>query len=454
LTLRAGVARVDITPPLGVPVSCWGVRSGLAERIDEPLAAQALVLDDGERQLAIVATDLVFAGAETTAATRARVQALTEIPAEAVLVNAAHNHAAARLSRGSGVAGLPDADEFAVYAALLPELLAGAVYGAARRLEPARIGAAVGRASGVSVNRVDREAAVDEAVPVLRVDAAGGRTLALVVSFACHPITIGGQARGWDTDYPGPLRRALEPAFLGVECLFLQGCAGDVAPFDFWFGNYEARPHGRATRDELGKAVAAAALEALPAAASADARLGARSERLALPRRRLPWSLDEVVAARERLAAEPDERYAEAWPDDLHTAVSAQRHPLSYRRGAVAMYEDMLRRADEPVEPELQTLAIGDVALAANPFELFNGPGRAIRAGSPFGVTFVLGYTNDYLGYLPPAELVDRIADVPLDEVLDQDRYRWAYGITNTNVEAGGAERVVESALGNLRALR
>jgi hypothetical protein len=448
LTLTAGVARVDITPPLGLPIGCWAARRCLGEGAREPLVAQALVASDGERTVAVVTMDLVFAGRDLTDAVRARVQELTGIPPEAVSVHASHNHSAPSLARGSGVAGLQDATGFEGYTDVLPDLITGVVYAAWKAMQPAQIGSAVTHAPGLSVNRTRRERPVDDSVSVIRVDTADGAPLAALISFAAHPITVGGITREWDAEYPGPMRAAFEDAVPGVEPMFIQGCAGDVAPFtDWWFGNRDASRHSYEGRDALAGRIAESALAAYEIArATADARVAGTSEWLELRRRRHAYSAEEIRSVMDDWQSRATPAWPETWPPAIHTMTSAQDFPDSYMWGALTMYLDMIERADVPVRAEIQAIALGDAAIVTNSFELFNEAGLRIKELSPYATTIAAAYANDYLGYLPLSEDLDVVDGIPLLEILDQDAYRWAYGITNCNVDRGEVDRLIAAS--------
>jgi hypothetical protein len=451
--IEAGVARVDITPPLGLPLRCWAARTARAQSAHEPLLAQALVVrDDRGAAAAIVAVDLPHVGRGLTNQVRKRTRELLDLPQLSILINASHTHGGPPLDLGGGIVWNRQDPEFEAYAALLPELLVGAVYGAFHAMRPARVGCGSGRVSGISVNRVRHEDKVDESVQVLRVEGSDGGPLAVVASFACHGTCMAGHVSDWNADFAAPLRAAVSGQ-LGGECLFLQGCAGDVAPWDFWMGNPMPKQHSYANRDELGRLVGLeAARVASQTTVSADADLSMRSEIVPLRRRQLPFDDNEFIVVARSLESQPLPIFPELWPEHLHTVNSAQLFPLPYQRGAVGMYHNMRQRRDEPLLAEVQAIRIGNAAIVANPFELFNGPGLEIRRRNPMGgATFVLGYSNDYLGYLPRTQDFLEIADVPLEEVLDQDRYRWAYGMTNSHVQAGELDKLIEASVDALR---
>jgi hypothetical protein len=452
--LTAGVCRVDITPPLGLPMGGWAARNpkARARSAHEPLLAQALMLDDGQGgQAVVVSIDQAHVGRGFTEEVRTLVRQRTGLPRASVLLNASHTHSVPIMSMGGGVAWSRHDPELDRYEAVLADQVAGAVFGAFHARQPARIGSASGRAPNISTNRVHHEDPIDDSVQVLRVDDAAGSPLAVVASFACHGTAMGGHQSEWNADFAGPLRLSVD-----AECLFLQGCAGDIAPWDFWMGNPNPRPHTYANCDELGHTLGREVNRVLEGIQTTEgARVAATSHLLPMRRRQLPFDDAELDLIQRSLQNQPTPDYPEFWAQHVHTVNSAQLFSLPYQRGAVGMYRNMRDRGDEPLQAEVQAFALGDAAIVGCPFELFNGPGLRIRERSPFpGATFVLGYSNDYLGYLPRTEDLDLIAAVPLEEVLDQDRYRWAYGITNSHVDRGEVDRLIDASAAALEEVR
>ena len=62
--LKAGVAKLEVTPPVGVRMAGFQGRVFPSLAVHDPLWARALVLDDGKRRAAVVIADIIGVSAE------------------------------------------------------------------------------------------------------------------------------------------------------------------------------------------------------------------------------------------------------------------------------------------------------------------------------------------------------------------------------------------------------
>lgn len=69
---------------------------------------------------------------------------------------------------------------------------------------------------------------VDHSVPVLAVRGEGGRLLAVLFGYACHPTTL--SFNMWCGDYPGFAQINLEASHPGTAVMFFNTCGGDQNP--------------------------------------------------------------------------------------------------------------------------------------------------------------------------------------------------------------------------------
>src|SRR5689334_24727815 len=89
--LRAGVARVDITPPPGVRLWGYSDRKSPATGTLDPLYARVLLLEAGGRSLALVTVDL---GRPFGPASLDRLRNATRKDVSFLIVAATHTHSA------------------------------------------------------------------------------------------------------------------------------------------------------------------------------------------------------------------------------------------------------------------------------------------------------------------------------------------------------------------------
>ncbi|MBM4429437.1 MAG: hypothetical protein FJ026_03695 [Chloroflexi bacterium] len=283
--LRAGVARANITPPVGCYLAGYGgpytntstgihddqiaypsPRTKPSTGINDDLFAKVLVLDDGVNRVALVTLDLVGLDADTVAQIRALVQVGTGIPGSHVLVGASHTHAGPA-TRIEPVAGSIDAD----YLSQLTKKIAGAATLAARSLAPATLRLGWGEAAiGIHRRVVTPDGAfmrpnpagpVDRRVGVLRVDTAEVHPLAILVHYTCHPNVLRHDNLLISADYVGVTLDLLEQVYLGSTALFLQGCCGNIRP-NLTGDDGDFRSGNEADRQHLGRILGAAAVKA------------------------------------------------------------------------------------------------------------------------------------------------------------------------------------------------
>lgn len=390
-TLRAGMAKTVITPPVGTQLSGYGGRTGPSTGVLDDLYAKALVVDDGKERIALVVCDIIGFRIDTVREIRAIVQQQTGIKPDNVMVTCTHTHSGPNL-RAADTA----------YVESLKLHVAGAVAAAANSMQAARIGAARGECR-VGANRRHPNSpsgpynlykypagTMDPTVMVLRVEDVSGKVIGLITNHAGHPVAWGHRELGISRDYPGYAVDVVEKVWGDeIVAIFLQGCCGNLnlnwiwdrpeqSPMPPRTMPTEREPRLREVR-RLGRILGGETLKAAETITefTSDAVVKAARKDVEVPiRKDLPERMQERVAkARE----EP-------------------KPPEPGRRGSVY---DAVAAGKGTLRTEVQVLRIGDYFVVGLPSEVFVEYQIEIRERSGADFTFVSELANDSISYVP-----------------------------------------------------
>ena len=417
---RAGAATSNITPPLGAGIVGNFVVPP-ATHVHDELHARCLALDDGTTKLVFVVVDSVSVNREVFDEAKRRISEATGVPETHMMMSATHTHSATSARGSNALVMQPGRSSSPLdeYQTFLAQRISDGVRRAINNLEPARIGWGSGQVpqhvfnrrwrlkDGVTVVNPfgEQDRAVmnpgygrkDVAGPAgptnpevyfVSVQSVSGRPIALLANYWLH--YVGGVPTGHiSADYFAVFADRIQqllgadrqdPPFVG---LLANGPCGDVNNV-----NYAAPPQRHppyAKMKIVANDVAEEVMRVLRDTRHQDwVELKAAQTEIELKTRR-PGP--ELVARAKQVLARPA------------TASPIHRHEVSYANRTVSAAS-----WPEKLSIILQTFRIGELGVAAIPFETFTQTGLSIKAASPFKDTFTIELANGGYGYLPTPE--------------------------------------------------
>ncbi len=423
--LRVGAAMVDITPDQ--PIALAGqFYTRISQGVESPITASVLVieaLENGKKtdEAILVSMDVVAIITPFTETVRAKLaKQIPEFDPRKLILTATHTHTSGLLSVENyemiydiPKEGVMQPAEFAEFAA------DRIVEAAARAWESRRIGSvawglghavvgmnrravyADGSAKMYGATNVPEfrgiEGGEDHGVELLYFwndDPTNQKPLATCVNLAC-PSQVVESRRMINADFWHDVREDLGVKPSGDSFVFgLPGAAGDLAPRTIFRKAAEARMlelRGITATADLASRIVREVEDVrslVEKEVHTDVVFHHLTETLTLPVRKV--TSEEVAEAEKEIAA------AEAKGDKTSRA--------HWYRLTLDRFRNQDR--ENTLQAEIHILRIGDVAIATNPFELFQEYGTQIKARSKALQTLVIELTADARRYLPTARAV------------------------------------------------
>ncbi len=417
---RAGASMSNITPPLGGGlVGNFGTPPP-ATHVHDELHARCLALDDGSTKLLFIIVDNIGMNRDLMDEAKGIITEETGVPSSNILISAIHTHSSVSAQgvgdkRRSWSAG----GEFDDYQKFMIRRIGDAARIAINNLEPARIGWGAGsvpehvfvrrwimKPGTPAVNPFgEQDKAVmnpgignpgllkpaskpDTDVSFISVQSTDGRPIALLANYGLH--YVGGVPKGHiSADYFAIFADRIQellkadrqdPPFIGIMS---NGTSGDVNNI-----NFGGTPEKNPPYAKMRKVAEDCAREVYRVHNNIEYHdwvpLNATAENLTLNVRKPD---KQLIKRSEEVLKRPD------------TVKPVHRLEGAYAEKVLSM----LNWPDQ-VDIVVQTFRIGDLGVAAIPFETFAETGLEIKATSPYKSTFVIELANGCYGYLPTPE--------------------------------------------------
>lgn len=432
---KAGFARLDITPPLGINISGY-YEKRVADGILDNLYASAIAVNDGSNTAIVISLDVIGIEKGLMETYRKSIAEQIKVPFEAVIIACTHTHTGPEMEDDL----FPNDPEYNAY---LQRKLNDVSMIAISDLKPAKV--SVGRSTAPNIAFVRRfrmkDGSIhtnpgrmnsdilgpigtpDETVQLVRIHREDADEIVLV-NFQVHPDVIGGTK--FSADYPKFVRETLEKTLDNVKCIYFNGAQGDTNHIDIQSDSY-LENSGYKHSEHMGKTIAGAVLQVyMKTTPVSGEKIKFGQKEIEILSNRVDSSL---IPEAERIIA-------------LHEAGGDNELPFEGMEVVTVVAEayrmKQLENGPDTFNLPLGAVSFGDICIAAIPGEPFTDIGRGIKEQSPFEMTLVCCCANGDEGYFPMKSAYDE----------------GGYEARSSKFKPGVAEAIVEGSVNLIKGFK
>ncbi len=367
--LRAGAAKIDITPEKPVKMAGYAGRKALSEGVHDPLSARVVIFENNGKRLVLVSTDLLGFYNKTAEPLRKTILNEFKLKPSELFLSAIHTHAGPSLTIDKKK-GHPNNLE---YTENLKSKLIKVIRSAFDNVGEVRTGIGVGY-SPVGANRRELKinsagessiqlgrnpyGPTDKEVLVMKVAKPDGAVVAALFDYATHATCLGGRNLNISGDVLGLAEQFVEK-ILGKSIITpaFAGASGNIDPWFRVLPSFNTEPGWIPEPVLLGTLLGEEVVHVFR-------------------------DINKVSAGGE-----------------IKTSFTTLKLP-GKPRGEVSIKKD-----SPPAALNITAARIGDTAFVGIGCEVLTEIGRAIKDASPCRHTFVITHCNGAAGYLVPEHL-------------------------------------------------
>jgi len=398
--IKAGSAITNVTPYRPMFLYGYPYVQRVSDGTNDSLYASALIIDNGEVELALCAVDVIFISKELTEKVRSLITEKTGIPKKHIMLSASHTHSGpVTVNDLFDDPVVPGVDEY--YMDFLASKIVEVIVQAWKNKTKSTLAITTANAIEIGGNRRSTSGASDPEVALILVKDVRSKKLTAVFSVFCmHPTVIHEDSRKYSADFPGYTRKYLKEKFGDdLVLLYTTGPSGNQSPRHFISKNTfeEAEKLGYM----LGKRMDTSIEGADENNFFDKASVSFVSKHINLMSKNFKptdWAIRNALMSKNKLKKL---RLSNAPPAEIRTAECDWFGAEEYKQLAMMAESGLLKQAYNSVLPvEISCIRINEFSFVFLPGEIFVEYSLEIKKHAP-RKTFVTSLSNGILyGYI------------------------------------------------------